>query len=668
MRKLLLAALAAFLLPLGMRAEFAPRNFDLSVKPQDDFYHYVNGTWLKNNPIPADSTSWGGFIVLRELSTANLHAICERIAAKKDGATAVEKMVGDFYASGMDEAAINAAGITPLQSEFDLIAAIKTPADVLTTLAHLHAMGVGAGFRFGGQADRKNSEQTIASLGQGGLGLPERGYYFNDDEKSQKIRQQYVAHIARLLGLLGDKADAAQAGATAVMALETKLALGTLARVQMRDPYRSYHKMKLAEAQAKTPAIDFARYFVAVGAPAFDEVNLAHPDFFKGFESALTTAPVADWQTYLRWHLVSTAAPYLSEPFVRENFEFNAKVLTGQEQIRERWKRIVAVVDGDIGEALGQLYVAEFFPPESKARMVKLVDDLRASLRERIQALEWMDDATRARALEKLNAFTVKIGYPDKWLDYGKLKIDRGSYVANVFRARAFEHARRLARIGGPVDKTEWGMTPPTVNAYYSQSNNEIVFPAAILQPPFFDPKADDAVNYGGIGAVIGHEMTHGFDDSGRQSDAKGNLNDWWTSVSVEKFKARAGGVVKQFSGFTVLDGLHVNGELTQGENIADLGGVRVAYGALQRALAGKPHDKIDGFTPEQRFFLSYASVWRSNTRPERLRMLIATDPHSPGEFRTNGPLSNLDEFAQAFNVPEGAPMRRPAADRVTIW
>jgi len=667
MRKTL-AALAALFLVLGVRAEFAPQNFDLSVKPQDDFYHYVNGTWLKNNPIPADSTSWGGFIVLRELSTANLHAICERVAAKQEGATPVEKRVGDFYASGMDEAAINAAGFASLQPELALIAAIKTPADVLTTLAHLHAMGVGAGFRFSGQPDRKNSDQTIANLGQGGLGLPERGYYFNDDEKSQKIRQQYVAHVAHILGLLGDNAVAAQAGAGAVMALETKLALGSLPRVKLRDPYASYHKMKLAEAEAKTPAIDFARYFVAVGAPAFDEVNLAHPEFFKGFETALTTVPVADWQTYLRWQLASAAAPYLSEPFVREDFEFNSRALGGQEQIRERWKRVVAVVDENIGEALGQLYVAEFFPPASKARMVKLVDDLRGSLGERIRALEWMDDATRARALEKLNAFAVKIGYPDKWLDYSKLKTDRGSYVANVFRARAFEHARRLARIGGPVDKAEWGMTPPTVNAYYNPSNNEIVFPAAILQPPFFDPKADDAVNYGGIGAVIGHEMTHGFDDSGRQSDAKGNLNDWWTPASAEKFKARAAGVVKQFAGYTVLDGLHVNGELTQGENIGDLGGVRVAYGALQHALAGKSHAPIDGFTPEQRFFLSYASIWRANMRPERQRLLISTDPHSPSEFRANGPLSNLDEFATAFAVPDGVPMRRPAAERVTIW
>jgi len=669
MRTFPLAVLAAALaLGAGARAAIDPKNFDLAVKPQDDFYRYVNGTWLKNNPIPADQSRWGGFTQLSEENVANLRALCERAATKTDGGPPVEKMVGDFYASGMDEAAINQLGAAPLKPELDRLVAIKTPADVLTAIAHLQSFGVGAGFRFGSTPDRKNSDREMASFGQGGLGLPERGYYFNDDEKSQKIRQQYVAHITNMLVLLGESRDSATVSAAAILALETKLALNSLRRVDMRDPYRSYHKMTLAEAAAKTPGIDFKLFLEARGAPAFTEVNLAHPEFLKGFEAALTTTPVADWQAYLRWHLLSYAAPCLSEEFVKESFAFNGTILTGTTEQKPRWKRVVGVVDGQVGEALGQLYVAEYFPPEAKARVAKLIEDLRASLHDRIDALEWMDAPTKAKAQAKLAAFHVKVGYPDKWLDYSPVRIARNDYFGNVMRSDAFEVARRLARIGGPVDRAEWGMTPPTVNAYYNPPNNEIVFPAGILQPPFFDFKADDAVNYGGIGAVIGHEMTHGFDDSGAKFDAQGNLNNWWSDESAKNFKQRTTAVVKQFAGYAPLPGLNLNGELTQGENIADLGGVKIAYGALQKALAGKPRENIDGFTPEQRFFLSYANIWRSNMRPEAIRLRVATDPHSPSEFRANGPLSNLDEFAQAFDVPEGAPMRRAPSDRVTIW
>ncbi len=664
----LVAAAAAFTVALGVRAEIDLKNFDLAVKPQDDFYRYANGTWLKNNPIPADRSIWASFSEIDERNQTNLRAICERVAAKTDGATPIEKMVGDFYASGMDEAAINAAGAKPLQSELDRIAAIKTPADVLKVIAHLQSLGVACGFRFGSSPDLKQSDREIASLGQGGLGLPERGYYFNDDEKSQKIRQQYVAHIVNLLALAGEPRESATVSAQAVLTLETKLAANSLARVQLRDPYRSYHKMKVAEAAAKTPGIDFALVFAERGAPAFDDVNLAHPEFFKGFEVALNTVPVSDWQAYLRWHLVRHAAPYLSEAFVAEDFAFNGKILTGTTEQKPRWKRIVGVVDGEIGEALGQLYVADYFPPEAKARMAKLVEDLRASLHDRIAALEWMDAPTKEKAQAKLAAFGVKIGYPEKWLDYSSVKIARDDFFGNVLRADAFEVARRLKRIGGPVDRKEWGMTPPTVNAYYRPTNNEIVFPAGILQPPFFDFKADDAVNYGGIGAVIGHEMTHGFDDSGAKYDAQGNLNNWWSDESAKNFKARTTAVVKQFAAYSPLEGVHLNGELTQGENIADLGGVKIAYYALQKALADKPRDPINGFTPEQRFFLNYATIWRINSRPEAIRLRANTDPHSPGEFRCNGPLSNLDEFAKAFTVPDTSPMRRPPETRVTIW
>jgi len=654
---------------VAVRADVTPANFDLTVKPSDNFYRYVNGTYLKNTPIPAAYSSWGSHAELLDRNQQSLRKLADRAADRGAQGTAIERMVGDFYASGMDEAAINAAGAAPLQTQLAKIAAAQKPADVLHVLAQLHADGVEVGFGLAGDPDRKNSSMVIADLdSSGALGLPERGYYFNDDEKSEKIRQQYVAHVARMLVLSGDELEAARVGATAVLALETKLALSVLPRVKLRNPYATYHKMKLAEVSAQTPGIDWSAYLTATGAPKFDEVNLAQPEFFKAFASALNTVAVADWRAYLRWHLVHEAAPYLSEAFSRESFEFYGKALTGQQDQRERWKRVVAVVDRNIGEALGQLYVAEYFPPEAKLRMTQLVANLRAALGERIQTLEWMDAPTKTKALAKLAAFNAKIGYPDKWRDYSALTIDRGPYVLNVLRAAAFERRRNLAQIGGPVDTTEWHMSPPTVNAYFNPPRNEIVFPAGYLQPPFFDPKGDDAPNYGGIGTSIGHEMTHGFDDSGRQYDGDGNLVDWWSPESAEKFKARAAGIVKQFADYTVLDGLHINGELTQGENIADLGGVRVTFAALQKALVGQSREKIDGFTPEQRFFISWAAKWRRNSRPEAMRLQINTDPHSPAEFRANGPLSNLDEFAQAFDIPEGSPMRRPAAERINIW
>ena len=669
MRKLTLAAAAALTLALGLaRAEVNLPNIDPAVKPQDDFYRYANGNWQKAILIPADQSRWGSFDMLRERNEGNLRAICERVAALQTGATPIEKMVGDFYASGMDEAAVNAAGIKPLQSELDRIAAIKTPADVLSAIAHLKLEGSSVGFGFFAGPDAKDSNTNIAQLFQGGLGLPDRDYYFNDDEKSQKLRQQYVAHVAKMLVLIGDSPEAAQAGAQSVMRLETLLAQASLAPPPLRNPYASYHKIPVADLAKTTGALDWGGFFAALGTPTFTGINLAHPDFFKGFAAQLAATPVADWQAYLRWNLVHDCAPFLSEPLVKENFSFYGTILTGVKEMRPRWKRVVGVTDGEIGEALGQLYVAAYFPPEAKARVLQLVADLRAALRARLQTLEWMDDATRAKAVAKLDAYSVKMGYPDKWKDYSSVKIDRGSYLANIRQAEAFEVRRNFNKIGQPVDKTEWRMTPPTVNAYYSASDNGIVFPAGILQPPFFDPKTDDAANFGGIGVVIGHEMTHGFDDRGRQYDAAGNLTDWWTPASAEKFKARAAGVVQQFSGYTVLDGVHLKGELTQGENIADLGGLKVSYAALQLALAGKPHDPLDGFTPEQRFFLSHASVWRDTMRPEEQRRRVNVDPHSPGYWRVNGPLSNLDEFFQAFNVPEGAPMRRPAAQRVTIW
>ena len=662
------AVAAALLLTLGLRAEIDLKNLDTSVKPSDDFFHFANGGWLKAATIPADKTSWGAFDELDERNKANLHTILDRVAAAKNPA-ATEKLVGDFYASGMDEAAINAAGATPLKSALDRIAAIKTAADVQAELVRLHRRGMRAGFYFESEPDPKNSAMVIAGFGQGGLGLPDRDYYFRDDEKSKKLREQYVAHVERLLVLGGDAPDAAKTAAAAVMKLETAFAKGSKKRVELRDPVANYHPMSAAEVQKLTPNFNWRAYLTGIGLGESGTLDIGQPDFFKALDAELVATPIADWQAYLRWQLLHGAAPYLSSAFVDENFEFYGKALTGQQKLRDRWKRVLQRVDGSVGEALGQLYVAEFFPPEAKARMLKLVANLQVAMRERLQKVEWMDDATRAKALEKLNAFTVKIGYPDKWRDYSKLQIDRGAYVLNVQRAAEFEFARDVAKIGKPVDKTEWGMSPPTVNAYYNPQFNEIVFPAGILQPPFFDFKADDAVNYGGIGAVIGHEITHGFDDQGRQFDAIGNLTDWWTPECTKRFTERAAGIVKQFSSYTVLDGLHVNGELTQGENIADLGGLKVAYAALQTALKDKPAPaKIDGFTPAQRFYLSWATVWREAMRDETKRMLVQTNPHSPAEFRVNGPFSNLDDFQKAFAIPDTSPMRRAPADHVAIW
>lgn len=651
----------------GTQAEIDRKNFDLTVKPQDDFYQYANGAWLKANPIPPEYSSWNAFLEVEERNLKALHAILERVVAKKK-ATGVEKQVGDFYASGMDIAAIDAAGLTLLQGELDRVAAAKTLDDCQAIFARMHRFGIGVVFFMASEQDPKESTMMIGGIGQGGLGLPDRDYYFRDDEKSKTLREQYVTHMTKMFELAGDKPEVAKTEAAAVMRLETALAKGSKTNVQLRDPVANYHKLPLADVQKLTPHFDWKAFLKAVECPSVEALDIGQPEFLQAFDEQLAAAPVADWQAYFRWNWLSSLAPYLSQPLVDENFAFYGKTLTGAEQLRDRWKRVLETIDGSIGEALGQLYVAEYFPPESKTRMLALVKNLRAALRDRLKTLEWMDEPTRTKALAKLDAFGVKIGYPDKWIDYSKLVIDRGPYAANVLRAREFNVRRDLAKIGKPVDRIEWGMTPPTVNAYYNPTMNEIVFPAGILQPPLFDAKADDAVNYGGIGAVIGHEMTHGFDDQGRQFDAQGNLTDWWTPESAKRFTERSAGIVKQFSGYSVFEDLRVNGELTQGENIADLGGVKIAYAALHKALAGKPEEKIDDFTPDQRFFLSWATVWRTNQRDESLRLQVNTDPHSPAKFRVNGPLANLPEFAKAFDVPESASMRRGVTERVEIW
>jgi putative endopeptidase len=661
-----LLAVFAVALTLAARAEINPANFG-ATKPADDFYAYANGRWLLTHPIPASYSAYGSFHKVNDTNQDALHTILVNAAAdEKPGP--IQQRVGNFFYSGMDLAAIEAAGLTPLRAEFARVAAIRTPADVVVAIARFHHFGLEAGFALGSEQDPKNSAMVIAGAGQAGLGLPDRDYYLRTDAKSARIRELYVAHVTRMLQLAGDSPSAAQSGAATVMRLETALAQGSKTNVDLRDPVANYHKMPVADVQKLTSHFDWPAYFTGLGLAAPAEIDVGQPEFFKTFDGLLATAPVADWRTYLRWHLLHATAAYLSDSFVKENFAFYGHTLTGALEMRERWKRVLGTVDGQVGEDLGQLYVGEYFPPRAKARMLQLVTNLRAALRDRLENLEWMDAPTRAAAVVKLDALGVKIGYPDKWRDYSALKLDRGSYVLNVLRAQEFNVRRDLNKVGHPVDRTEWQMTPPTVNAYYDPSMNEIVFPAGVLQPPFFDTKADDALNYGAIGAVIGHEMTHGFDDQGRQFDAQGNLSDWWSPASAARFKDLAAGIVKQFGAYVAIDDLHVNGELTQGENIADLGGVKIAYAALQKALAGKPRAKLGGFTPEQRFFLSFATVWRENVRPEEQRLLVNTDPHSPPRFRADGPLSNLPEFTQAFAIPEGAFMRRSDADRVVIW
>jgi predicted metalloendopeptidase len=645
-------------------------NFDKSVKPSDDFFNYANGGWIKRTQIPPDQTRWGSFNMLIERNNDALHEIAEAAAKTKSTDQTTQK-VGDFYASGMDEKTIEAMKTKPLQDELAKIDNIKDRQDVLKEIAHLHMNGVTAFFGFSSSQDDKDSTREIANAVQGGLGMPDRDYYTKTDDASKKLQAAYVAHVTKMLTMLGENQTKATDDAKKIMALETSLAQASRTQVELRDPQKNYNKMSPNDFQKLTPDWKWSDYFNEIGLTNPGDIDVHQPDFFKAMNTAFTSTSIDDWKTYLRWHLINATASALSKDFVNEDFNFNEKTLRGTEEIKPRWKRVIESEDGEIGEALGKLYVEKYFPPQAKARALELINNLKEALADRIKTLDWMDEPTKKKALEKLAAFQVKIGYPEKWRDYSTLMIDRGPFVLNELRSENFEAKRELNKIGKPVDRTEWGLTPPTVNAYYNPKMNEIVFPAGILQPPFFWPNADDAVNYGGIGCVIGHEMTHGFDDQGRQYDKVGNLTDWWTPQSAEEFKKRAQAIIDQYNEYEPLPGQHVNGQLTQGENIADVGGVKLAYAALQKALDKHPEErnkKIDGFTPEQRFFLSFAGIWRSKIREEEQKLRLNVDPHSPGHFRVNGPLSDLPEFAKAFNVPDNAPMVRAADKRVNIW
>ena len=656
--------------PVDNGRGFDVSNMDTTAAACDNFFQYANGGWVKKNPIPAAYASWGRFNELSDKNQEQLRGILED-AAKNTKAVkgSNEQKIGDYYASCMDEAGIEAAGLTPLMPELKRIDAINSKDSFQREVAQLHNAGVRALFRFGAGQDFKQSTQVIGQLGQGGIGLPDRDYYLKTDDKSREIRDKYLAHVAKMFELAGDDPAAAAARAQTVLSIETKLAEGSMPRVEQRNPDNVYHKTRIADLKGLAPDFDWGTYFENINLRSSGDINVAQPNYFKALNVQLTAIPLADWKTYLRWQLLNSRAAVLSKKFVEEDFDFSGRTLTGAKELLPRWKRCVGSTDRALGEALGQVYVQKYFTPAAKARAVQMVQNLINALRDDLTTLSWMSDTTRKRATAKLEAFTRKIGYPDKWRDYATLKVDRKSYVGNAVSATQFEINRQLGKIAKPVDRTEWGMSPPTVNAYYNPSMNEIVFPAGILQPPFYDPEADDAINYGGIGAVIGHEMSHGFDDSGARFDADGNLVNWWSEDDLKSFKSRAQCVIDQFSGFEVQPGLNENGNLVVGESIGDLGGLTIAYAALKKSMAGKPRPAdIDGFSPEQRFFLGWAQVWAENERPEFERLMVATNPHPVGRFRVIGPLSNMPAFAQAYQCKEGDKMVRPPEKRCQIW
>ncbi len=655
-------------------AYFAPHGFDVtamdtSVKACDDFYRFAVGKWRDTHPLPAQYSRYGRFEELAERNREVLRTILEQDAAVTNAAPgSAEQKVGDFYASCMNETAIDAAGVTPIQPEIDRINAISDRASLLSELNRLHTAGFAPLFRVGGQNDQKNSKMIIASLGSGALGLPDRDYYLRDDDRFRTIRSQYVDHVAKMLTLGGENFDQSKSDAQRILELETKLASSQLPRVELRIPENTYHPTAVADLASMAPAVDWPSYLRDLGVNT-TSLNVSQPKYIQTVSQLLNDVPLEDWKALLRWQVVDGAAPTLSKAFVDEDFNFGGRILSGTKEPQERWKRCVRAADASIGQLLGQEYVRRNFTPEAKAKMSALIDNLVGALREDIPTLSWMGPETKAAALTKLNAFQRRIGYPDKWRDYSALTISRGSYAANAQAARAWAYHHNIERIGHPDDPNEWGgFTPPTVNASYSPPQNNITFPAGILQPPFFDPNADDAYNYGGIGTVIGHEMTHGFDDQGAKYDAQGNLRNWFTPEDLKNFQSRTDCVANEYSEFNVAQGININGKLVNGESVADLGGATIALRAYEKSLEGKPRKTIDGFSPEQRFFLGFAQVWGENMSPQEATRRALTDPHAQGPFRVNGTVQNMPEFWKAFSCTDGQTMVRDTSKRCAIW
>jgi endothelin-converting enzyme/putative endopeptidase len=636
---------------------------DLKADPCGNFFRYACGGWIDANPIPADQSSWGLDQVLMQQNQQQLRLILERAMANPTPET---QKIGDFYATCMDEAAIEKQGLNPLKPDLDRIAALTDKGQLPALLAGLHREGVESLFSFGAGQDAKDAESEIAIADEGGMGLPDRDYYLKTDPESIKLRADYAAHVARMFVLAGDSEKDAAADAATVLKVETALAKGALDRVSRRDPQLTYHLLQRSELDALTPGFDWTAYFTTVGAPPVSKIDVTEEKFFQTAAKLVAATKLEDLKTYLKWHLISDAAAWLPKTFVDENFAFYGKRLTGATEIKPRWKRCVSAVDDSLGEDLGRAWVADHYSPEAKAGTERMVAAITEAFENDLKTVDWMSPETREKAVAKLGLMRKKLGYPEHWRDYGALTVTRGDMLGNAARASAFEMQREMRKIGKPVDRGEWEITPPTVNAYYDAQMNDINLPAGILQPPFFSPKYDDAVNFGATaGGTVGHEMTHGFDDEGRQYDGKGNLTDWWTKADAAKFTQRAQCVVDQYSGYVAVDKLHINGKLTLGENVADLGGVRLGYVALMNILAKKPAPDIGGFTAAQRYFIGYGQSWCGATRPESKRLRVATDPHSPAEFRVNGVVSDMPEFAQAFSCKAGAPMVRAKACRV---
>jgi len=636
---------------------------DRTVDPCVDLFTFSCGKWIQSNPIPPDQSSWGIYNKLQDDNLKQLRELLEATSAPSPARSSNAQKIGDYYASCMDETAIDALGIKPLQPELLRIEQLQAKKDLATVVASM--IGEGTPFRIDSEQDFKDSSIVTAAVDQRGLGLPDRDYYLKQDQKSKDLRAAYVAHVQKMFELLGDKPELAATEAQSAMKIETALARGSMTRVDRRDPKKIYHFMSVAELEKLTPAFGWKEYFRQIGLSGITSLNVAVPEFFKTLNSQIEQQDLATWKSYLRWHAIHANATSLSSAVVNENFNFFGKTLQGKEQLPPRWKRCTNDVDDDLGEALGQVYVEKYFSPEAKQQVLEIVQGIQKAMDADIHSLPWMSEETKRRALEKLQSMANKIGYPDKWRDYRQLEIKRGDHMGNSLRARRFEFDRDLAKIGKPVDRQEWQMTPPTVNAYYDPQKNDINFPAGILQPPMFDPKSDAAPNYGNAGSTIGHELTHGFDDEGRQFDAQGNLKDWWTTIDGKEFDRRASCISDQYSQYTVIDDIKINGKLTLGEDVADLGGTLLAYLAWKEATKDQKRESIDGFTPDQRFFIAYGQQWCSSNKDETKRLRAAIDPHSPDQYRANGVVSNMPEFREAFHCKPGQPMVRENACRV---
>ena len=643
---------------------------DTTVSPAMDFFTHANGGWINAHPIPDDQVRWGSFSILAENNKKQIREIVEEASKKADSKKgSAEQMVGDFYFSAMDTVTIEKQGASPIKTDMEAIDKLTDLNGILTYTAKLQMWGSNPMFGFYAGQDPKNTEVQVPQVVQGGLSLPDRDYYLKDDEDSKKIREEFVLHVAKMFQLYGLDEATSKKFSNVILRIETELAKASMAREEMRDPFKTYHKVSLADLDMMTPSLKWAEMMSNMEVKGkFEYIILGQPEFLKALEKQLAGNTIEDWRIYLKWNLLNLAGNVLSHDFVMEDFHFNSEILSGQKKIKERWNRMVSFTDGYLGDALGQLYVAKYFPPDAKKKADELVSNLMAVYKDRITKLDWMGEETKKKALEKLGTIVRKIGYPDKWKDYAGVEITRDNFFANLMSLTKYNYQYMIDKIGQPVDRTEWGMTPPTVNAYYNPLMNEIVFPAGILQPPFFNKDADDAVNYGGIGMVIGHEITHGFDDEGRNYDSKGNLTQWWTSEDSAKFSSRAQLIVDQYSQYVVNDSLHVNGKLCLGENIADIGGLTIAYHAFKNTEQGKGNNKIDGLTPDQRFFLGFAHVWAGSIRPKEAARRIITDPHSPGNYRVNGSTSNMSEFYVAFGVKEGDLMWRNDSIRAKIW